>query len=182
MNASTSEYSGECESGWTAYLDQISSSSEEDQCNRNIPVTVADSRRKGVYVNRDEDDEQDEDSSMLSDASSGPPHFHNQDEDYCEETRYNSSISASGQKKQGKNRDRAYKDRRSISQNHAHLDDTASSPVRSISMNNAVPRKHKLLMEKEAGFSQGLSATNSKGKSGLKKHLGFLKSSHHQKS
>ncbi|KAL1564731.1 protein SOB FIVE-LIKE 5-like [Salvia divinorum] len=60
MNASTSNYTSGCESGWTMYLDQISNSN---------PYTTDFYTRyeeKGGY-------DDDEDQSMVSDASSGPP-------------------------------------------------------------------------------------------------------------
>ncbi|KAL3514370.1 hypothetical protein ACH5RR_027087 [Cinchona calisaya] len=176
MNTSTSEYSEGCESGWTMYLDQLSSSA--NQCNRsNMPLDIH-CRSKGVYVN--EDDDEGEDSSMISDASSGPPHFH-QDEYSSEATRYNSTISASEQKR-GKHRKKV-KEQHKKNQQNFHLDDTASSPLQCFSKNNAVPDNDKYLMENSsAGFSQGFSATQSKEKTVLRKHFGFLKPSHDRKS
>ncbi|XP_027092482.1 protein SOB FIVE-LIKE 5-like [Coffea arabica] len=172
MNASTSEYSGGCESGWTMYFDQLSTSA--DQCNRSMPLGF-DCRSKGVYVNEDDEDEN---SSMLSDASSGPPHFH-QDEGSSEETRYNSTISASEVNK-GKHKKKA-KEHRKTQQNF-HLDDTASSPAQSFSKNNALLTDDKYLIEHGSGISRGFSATQSKEKSVLRKHFGFLKPSHDRKS
>lgn len=66
MNTSTSECSSGCESGWTTYFDQLSNST--------CPYTH---NRQGKDHDRDQQDiEDDEDLSMVSDASSGPPHLH----------------------------------------------------------------------------------------------------------
>lgn len=123
MDLSTSEYNSGCASGWTMYLDPFSSSTV--QWNRSMPFDD-DCQSKGAYVNEDEEDE---DLSMLSDASSGPPNFH-QDEDSSEETRYNSTISISESKK-SKHKKKVKEHRRK--QQNFHLDDTASSPVLSFS-------------------------------------------------
>ncbi|XP_057776547.1 protein SOB FIVE-LIKE 5-like isoform X2 [Salvia miltiorrhiza] len=67
MNASTSDYSSGCESGWTMYLDQIS----------NSDALYTKYQDKGGY----HDDDDDEDQSMVSDASSGPPPLPHASED-----------------------------------------------------------------------------------------------------
>ncbi|KAL3505113.1 hypothetical protein ACH5RR_034954 [Cinchona calisaya] len=171
MNISTSEYSSGCASGWTMYLDPFSSSA--DQCNRSMSFHD-NGRNKKVYMNEDEE--------MLSDASSGPPHSH-QDQDSSEETRYNNTISGS-EPKRGKHRKKVKEHRRK--QKNFHLDDTASSPVLSFSKashktflfeNNIIHNNDKYSMEHDSGLSQGFSATDFQGKSVLRKHLGFLKTS-----
>lgn len=176
MNISASEYSNGCASGWTMYLDPFSSSA--DQCNRTMPFNDY-SPGKGAYLNEDEEDE---DLSMLSDASSGPPHIH-QDEDSSEETRYASSISVSEPKK-SKHKKKPKQQREK--QQNLHLDDTASSPVLSFSKashrtlfeNNAAHNyDDDDLMEHHSCLSQGFSATHFKGKSVLSKHFGFFKPS-----
>ncbi|KAL3505047.1 hypothetical protein ACH5RR_034888 [Cinchona calisaya] len=129
MSTSTSVYSGGCESGWTMYLDQFSSSA--DQCNRSMPLD-SDRRSKGTYA---KEEEEDEDSSMLSDASSGLPHFH-QNEDSSEEIRYNCTIISTSGPKNGK-QSKKVKDHRNKQQNF-HLDDTASSPFQSFSKASSI--------------------------------------------
>ncbi|CAI9115871.1 OLC1v1016882C4 [Oldenlandia corymbosa var. corymbosa] len=123
MDLSTSEYSSGCASGWTMYLDPFSSSNV--QWNRSMEYDN-DFQSKGPnYVDEDE-----EDLSMLSDASSGPPHFHH-DEDSSEETRYNSTMTIS-ESKRSKNRMKVKEKKRNQPSYH-HLDDTASSHVLSYS-------------------------------------------------
>lgn len=178
MNISTSECSSGCESGWTMYLNQLSSST--DKYNRSIPVD-GEYRRKGGNIY--EDEEEDEDLSMLSDASSGPPHFQREEEeeeeDWSEEARYTCNVSAA-QQKMNKHRMKV-KDQRRMQQNF-HLDDTASSPVLSFPkasqksifhQNNVAFENGKSLMEHDSGYS----ATHYKAKSVLKKRFGFFKPS-----
>ncbi|XP_027093468.1 protein SOB FIVE-LIKE 5 [Coffea arabica] len=176
MNLSASEYSNGCASGWTRYLDPFSSSA--DQCNRSLPFNDY-SLGKGAYLYEDEEDE---DLSMLSDASSGPPHIH-QDEDSSEETRYASGISVSEPKK-SKHKKKAKQQRKK--QQNLHLDDTASSPVLSFSKashgtffenNAALNYNDNYSTEHDSCLSQGFSATHFKGKSVLSKHFGFFKPS-----
>ncbi|KAL3514429.1 hypothetical protein ACH5RR_027146 [Cinchona calisaya] len=172
MNISTSEYSSGCASGWTMYLDPFPNSA--DQCNRKMPFDNY-SHSKGAYVNEDEEDE---DLSMLSDASSGPPHIHQDDGYSSEETRYASSILVSEPKK-NKHRKKVKQQRKK--QQNFHADDTASSSVLSFSKashrtsffeNKAVHDNY--LIKHDSGLSQGFSATHFKGNSVMSKHLGFF--------
>lgn len=71
MNAlGSDECSSGCESGWTLYLDDHSSNFNDHQCydheSKDRKTKMEDS-----HSGADEED----DLSMLSDASSGPPHF-----------------------------------------------------------------------------------------------------------
>lgn len=111
---STSECSSGCESGWTAYLDQ-SSNSTYDMYNK--------SKRSKRVTSQDED----EDLSMVSDASSGPRH-----DNYHEVRNYSYSVSAS---KQGNIRkhDTQIKENKGKFTEDCCLDDTASSHVLSFS-------------------------------------------------
>ncbi|CAI9775422.1 unnamed protein product [Fraxinus pennsylvanica] len=68
MNISPSACSSGYESGWTMYLDQYFNST--DQYSKTSDKNHH--QRKGTYVNEEEDDY---DLSMISDASSGPPQF-----------------------------------------------------------------------------------------------------------
>ncbi|KAM3199950.1 protein SOB FIVE-LIKE 5 [Capsicum annuum] len=146
-----SECTSACESGWTMYLDEFSYSS--DQYNGVKGTSIYDSRGKSAYA--------DEDLSMVSDASSGPPHnFHEDKEFYCEE---NTKV----------NQRRKIKEQSGKKQN-LYLDDTASSPVPNFQKDNtSFYNDTTTYMEQVAGYS----GTYSKGKSVMGKHFGFLKTS-----
>lgn len=105
MNISTSECSSGCESGWTTYLDQLSNSTN--------PYKNQNYQEKGGNV---DDDEEDEDLSMVSDASSGPPNLH--------EPRFY----ASEEKKKSKQKSKT-KETKMMKNQSLCLDDTASSPI-----------------------------------------------------
>nr|KYP57091.1 hypothetical protein KK1_003346 [Cajanus cajan] len=107
-----SQYSSASESGWTHYLDQSSLSENYFQKRGG----VVEYEEKGAKM---EDSE--EDLSMVSDASSGPPHYDNQC--YCENWYpYLSFTNKEHQKKK-----KAKENGRS--KQSSPLDDTASSPV-----------------------------------------------------
>ncbi|CAJ2675332.1 unnamed protein product [Trifolium pratense] len=110
MDISTSKYSGATsESGWTQYLDQ--SSISESYLQRKDGH--GEYKGKGRRMSKEEKFE--EDLSMVSDASSGPPHY---DNDYCD---LSSTTKEYMKEKNVKKYDR-------ISQQPSPLDDTASSP------------------------------------------------------
>ncbi|KAK6130812.1 hypothetical protein DH2020_035453 [Rehmannia glutinosa] len=132
MNLSNSEYSSGCESGWTMYLDQLSNISTND------PFVTNFEGKKSVN-----EDYEDEDLSMVSDASSGPPHyFHEYDEKIKKKSREKSKTKETIINKAKK-------------QHNLCLDDTASSPVFDFSQGESITKKH---------FSFFKSST--KGKSG----------------
>lgn len=116
---STSECSSGCESGWTAYLDQSSNYTYDvyEKIERSKRVTLQD---------------EDEDSSMVSDASSGPRHDNNHEEKHNCFSNYLYSGSAS---KQGTIRKHEMKSKENKGKflEDSNLDDTASSPVLSFS-------------------------------------------------
>ncbi|CAK9155440.1 unnamed protein product [Ilex paraguariensis] len=172
MNISTSECSSGCESGWTMYLDQSSNSA--DQCDRvGFPINDEDCRSKGENV-VEEEEEEDEDLSMVSDASSGPPQFHeNGDFFYDTSSHFCFASSTSEQANKRKQKTRI---KNGVKQQNSYLDDTASSPFLSFSKNIDLSN-NEASMRGVQGVSQDSSATHSKGKSALKKHFGFLKSS-----
>ncbi|KAK4348307.1 hypothetical protein RND71_031062 [Anisodus tanguticus] len=156
MNTSGSECSSGCESGWTVYLDQFSNSA--DQYNRR-DITNNHGIYKTEYV--------DEDMSMVSDASSGPPHFH---EEYCfDENGYIFYPSASENTKAKEKR--KIKEQKVKKQN-LYLDDTASSPFSNFPKDD---RGYNDRTSKE--MITGFSETHSKGKSVLGKHFEFLETS-----
>lgn len=121
MNISTSECSSGCESGWTMYLDQLSNST--DPYSR---AFVQNYEGKAAYVNYE--DQEDEDLSMVSDASSGPPHFHEYENGAVDTQYYGYSPSVSEDKKKSKQKSKS-KETRAMKQQNLCLDDTASSPV-----------------------------------------------------
>ncbi|WCJ35566.1 Protein SOB FIVE-LIKE 5 [Euphorbia peplus] len=150
MSASQCTSSG-CESGWTLYLDQSSFSKNQ--------YNIVD----GNYNAKLEDHEQEEeDLSMVSDASSGPPHYSDDQldyEDYC--------FDPHNCKKNYKTKSKSNQYPTNQHQ-FSYLDDTASSHVLT---------KKEASMENVLEFSQGYSATHFKqGKSSLKNHFGFFKS------
>ncbi|XP_042022170.1 protein SOB FIVE-LIKE 5-like [Salvia splendens] len=118
MNTSTSECNSGCESGWTTYLDHLSSST-----NPYTHYTHQDYQGKGAnYVHdHDHDQEADEDLSMVSDASSGPPHLH--------------GPPPPQQDRKQKSKTKEKKNKK-LQQHSFCLDDTASSPFL---QGNAVP-------------------------------------------
>ncbi|XP_048443937.1 protein SOB FIVE-LIKE 5 isoform X2 [Pyrus x bretschneideri] len=165
MNISPSQCNSGCESGWTSYLDQ---SSYLSQSQVQKPGGFAD------YVQtKEEEEEEEEDLSMVSDASSGPPHYHDFDEDCVYEN--GSSFSVSWGSKLGK---KSKKKSKGNGSRELHLDDTASSPVLNYSKKLSTNfSKDESSMQNVLGYSEGFSATHKKGKSALLQHFGFLKSS-----
>ncbi|XP_039023946.1 protein SOB FIVE-LIKE 6-like isoform X2 [Hibiscus syriacus] len=155
MNVSASQCGSGCESGWTLYLDQSSYSQTRFQ-------------RSGNFVVEDEE----QDLSMVSDASSGPRHYY---QDYGECLDRNGSFCSvpatpEPAKKRRKNKQKTKE--HGSNQQHSYLDDTASSPVISFSKNNCKKEASIDLLD----FSQGFSGTHLKGKSTFHKENGFLKS------
>ncbi|CAI0450481.1 unnamed protein product [Linum tenue] len=159
-----------CESGWTLYLDQSSFSNYNDgnpyqsyaagyTVNNDSGIGNYGSRAKLQY------EEEEEDLSMVSDASSGPPtgyYDEGEGEDCC-------NNRSTGSKK--KNSSRSCQSLQQKQFHHQYLDDTASSP--------ALKTKKQLNKSDSSAeeLSQGFSATHFKGKSLLKKHFGFFHSS-----
>lgn len=111
MVAADSECSSGCESGWTLYLE-----------NSFLPSCKAEKSLKQKQQETEEEEEEEEDLSMVSDASSGPPNFH-QDEEYGHNIINGSYYYApiSNPKRQ-KPKDKKQKQL-------SVLDDTASSPI-----------------------------------------------------
>ncbi|XAR48432.1 hypothetical protein NMG60_11031254 [Bertholletia excelsa] len=168
MNMSTSECSSGCESGWTTYLDQSSYYSDQFQ------KVSEDCRYRGAKLEGFEEDEA-EDLSMVSDASSGPPHLQeveeciNQSGYFC----YGSSGYERAEERKKKEKKKTKEHRGLKEQKYLCLDDTASSPVKKdIGFPPAGAS-----MDCNFGYSQGFSATHFKGKSTLQKQFGFFQSS-----
>ncbi|KAL4333648.1 hypothetical protein GQ457_07G024840 [Hibiscus cannabinus] len=156
MNVSASQCGSGCESGWTHYLDQSSYSQTRYQ------------KFSGNFVVEDEE----QDLSMVSDASSGPRHYYQDYEECLEVNASFCSVPATPEpaKKSGKNKLKIKE--HGSNQHHSYLDDTASSHVISISKKNCKKEVSMDLLD----FSQGFSGTHVKGKPAFHKKIGFLKS------
>ena len=122
MNVSASQCGSGCESGWTFYLDQ--SSYSQTRCQKfggNFDEEYGGKGARFVV--------EDEDLSMVSDASSGPRHHC---EDYEEGLDENGSFCSAPAAPEPANK--SSKNKKKIkehgsNQQHSYLDDTASSPV-----------------------------------------------------
>lgn len=122
MNAFGSECSSGCESGWTVYLEQ------------SLLTQNGSHRDNGFYGEckeirvQDEEEAMEEDLSMVSDASSGPPHYFPGYEAYFNEANGCSyppmSTKTAKVEKTGKERKKVRENQHLLSL----LDDTASSP------------------------------------------------------
>ncbi|CAI8599344.1 unnamed protein product [Vicia faba] len=112
-----SEYNSESESGWTNYLNH-SSFSEEHFNSKSVDYEDYDGKRATM-----EEKDEEEDLSMVSDASSGPPHYH-VEEDYQQSYCVNWNDSSSSKESKKKVNEHGRK-----SQQSSPLDDTASSHV-----------------------------------------------------
>ncbi|KAL1215827.1 Protein SOB FIVE-LIKE 5 [Cardamine amara subsp. amara] len=154
-----------CESGWTLYLDHSVSSSSQS-CFRDINGFEKRGRSKDSwdqsYVRKEEED----DLSMISDASSGPRNISEEDSV--------KKLNVVGLKKQSKRE----KKRRNHEKINSVLDDTASSPLfnfpnmlqKSVSGNKI----EQTFQESTLNYSQGFSATQFQDKAAFQEHYGYL--------
>ncbi|XP_031281465.1 uncharacterized protein LOC116139963 [Pistacia vera] len=166
MNLSSSQFSSGCESGWTSYLDQsFHSKNECYSFGGNVDEEYA---QTGARIDHDEE----EDLSMVSDASSGPRHCGKDEDCFDENGCFCSPPSASELARKNKKKHKIKQHGKN--QHHSHHDDTASSPF---SKKNITVSKNEASMDHILDFSQGFSATHLKGKSTFKKHFDFFKSS-----
>ncbi|KAJ4963366.1 hypothetical protein NE237_023305 [Protea cynaroides] len=182
MNGWVSECSSGCESGWTMYLDHSSSSAN--------PCTVGTGfdHPLGSYGKDAKEDaseaEEEDDLSMVSDASSGPPHFH-EDEDcyyyYDENAYFCSAVSSAATLAKKNGQRRRVQDHHEQHPSSSFLDDTASSPLVSLSKNKLTTLT-KSQASGENVFSQGFSGNHFKGKSSFPKHFSFFESALPEKS
>lgn len=176
MDIAASEWSAGCESGWTGYLD-------ESYISRHYNNGVVDDHPHSYTMNltRNYDDD---DMSMVSDASSGPPQHVVQEydaqsysrstinRDNCYSTTSEKSSkkfvkkskkSSKETKTQGNNKHQQY-------QQSCYLDDTASSPTITHSKMYDIPST--------LDFSQSMSATYPQGNSSYSNHYDFWQTSH----
>ncbi|KAL5788048.1 hypothetical protein ACOSP7_004997 [Xanthoceras sorbifolium] len=178
MNVLASECSSGCESGWTLYLEH-SNFLSPNASHRNPKFVDGNPGFCEEYYydeeNHKKQDDEEEDLSMVSDASSGPPHFH-EDEAYCNDVnghQYPASkattLPNNGVKKQ-KRKDRRCREKQELP---SFLDDTASSPVINFtSKNNFALNNNQASMESVLDYSQALQ-----GRSAFQDHFGFLQQS-----
>ncbi|KAI3809900.1 hypothetical protein L1987_19503 [Smallanthus sonchifolius] len=152
-----SESSSGCESGWTLYLEHSVYPSHSLETHKNGDF------KKDSFTHEVDDEE---DMSMVSDASSGPQHFPEQ-EDECFKFNNNGGVYTNGKRKKIPKEPKLQKD---------FLDDTASSPFFNFSNNNrTVASKKASVVENEIiDYSQGYSTTYFKGESTFQDHFGFL--------
>lgn len=121
MNISPSECSSGCESGWTMYLDQHFNSTVQYS-----KTSDEDYQRKGTHVNEEDDDY---DLSMVSDASSGPPQV---------DAYENSAEKNKKSKKKNKIKEQKGEEK------NLYLDDTASSPLCNFSQASSLKKQHNI--------------------------------------
>ncbi|CAL0319029.1 unnamed protein product [Lupinus luteus] len=157
MDISSSQYSSVAsESGWTHYLDQSYLSEGHS--------------RKGAMVKEEED------LSMVSDASSGPPHYYDEDDEwFCVDWYNSTSEHTKGTEK--KKRVKEY----SRIQQPSPLDDTASSPFLKYPKARHMNFSGNGAVENALNYSQSSSATRVKKKPKFQKHFSFFKRSLHEK-
>ncbi|CAA0840718.1 Unknown protein [Striga hermonthica] len=164
------------------YLDQLSNSTDHHNYNHQYQDKNGQFVKEHDRVQHDDD----EDMSMISDASSGPPHFHPNDAtvavaaaaDAVVYSQYYGYYTPSFYEDTNNitNKSNA---KESVSRSKKHhnlcLDDTASSPIYDFSQDNVAPSSHE--------YSQVYSGANLEGEySRTKKHFGFFKSSTKGKS
>ena len=146
-NCLASECSDDCESGWTLYLEQ-SFLPHPNPKHRGNSTDFVDAKstgfcRKGKSTKEDceEEDEgegEEEDLSMVSDASSGPPHFHedeshfNHDNGFFYPSRKDTTLLNNGANYSQKKKE--HRRHKQDQQMPSFLDDTASSPAFNFSM------------------------------------------------
>ncbi|XP_021889623.1 uncharacterized protein LOC110808436 [Carica papaya] len=151
------------ESGWTLYLNHSSSSSfSKDHC-----YGYGDYYGGNNGGSRIHEDDGDEDLSMVSDASSAPRHYCEDDEDcsygngfFCSNVLPSATeglAKKSSEKKKKKKKTNQEYGRNY--QRHSCLDDTASSPVIGFSKKFSLSKNKASTDEHVVDFSHGFSAT-----------------------
>ncbi|KAK4743304.1 hypothetical protein SAY87_001305 [Trapa incisa] len=134
MNVLVSECSSGCESGWTLYFEH---SMDGDASHKHpLPFLEGYSKRVADEVEvedeeqEQEEEEEEEDLSMVFDASSGPPHLHEDDEEEYQD-RYQEEYCPSLKcKRSSKRRKKKKKKKMGDHQYHpSFVNDTISSPL-----------------------------------------------------
>nr|AID60149.1 At4g33800-like protein [Brassica napus] len=157
----SSEWSSGCESGWTLYLDHSVSSSPSSSWLRDSNGFDNRRRSKDSWSQNYVHQEEEEDLSMISDASSGPRNI-------CEEgsVKILNNVSPKIQSKR-ENKRRDYEKMNSL------LDDTASSHMlqKSSVGGNKIEQT---FPESTLDYSQGFSATHFQDKTAFQDQYGYL--------
>ncbi|KAF3435571.1 hypothetical protein FNV43_RR22660 [Rhamnella rubrinervis] len=188
MNVLASECSSGCESGWTVYFEQSFLSPNDSHHNKGNEFVNGKSVLRTTH-----EDEEEEDLSMVSDASSGPPHFQeeaeqvyvNVDDDSCFCSKASKDvrlISKSVGKRKKSREQRRCGGQEQVQVPTNFLDDTASSPVYNFSMQTDYDinnnNNNQASMESVLEFSEGVSATHHfKGRSAFQDPYDFFQSS-----
>lgn len=131
MDVLASECNSGCDSGWTLYLEQSFLSPNSGFINGKNGFCDGYKDKRSV----EDAEEEEEDLSMVSDASSGPPHLP-EDQGYFNDDNgcfHPASKSATLAKNVGKRQKIKEHRRREDQEPTAFLDDTASSPVINLS-------------------------------------------------
>ncbi|KAL2349540.1 hypothetical protein Fmac_003540 [Flemingia macrophylla] len=172
MNALASECSSGCESGWTLYLEH------SFQLNQNVSSHTTSQfigeEDEGFCYDKEKgkkEETEEEDLSMVSDASSGPPNLPDAQDNggfYSA-----SEVAMANLSKRSKKRQKVKENQHLPS----FLDDTASSPVFDFSMNNATLTNQQTSTESMLDYPQGFSATYYEERSSLQDHFGVLQPS-----
>ncbi|CAH9116617.1 unnamed protein product [Cuscuta epithymum] len=166
-----SECSSGCESGWTLYFENsyIPSHHSCDDDNSHSQGHEFVARKSGFCQENEEEEEEEEDLSMVSDASSGPPHFveednygqysHNHGCSYYHHATPLQPSPALPNKTHVKSLRSNENMRRKniIEKQAAALDDTASSPIFNFSNNNFAMDCQATVDNGVLDFSQGYS-------------------------
>nr|GFC10131.1 hypothetical protein [Tanacetum cinerariifolium] len=175
-----------CESGWTLYLEHSMYDHHPSHPYQSHKKNVDDCNgKKGSFSHENDfDDDDDEDMSMVSDASSGPPHCFQEQEDHdqCFNNNGNGNGNCNGGvytnvKRQKNLIPKKPKLLRKVQDLPCLLDDTASSPFYNFSNNNLmVTNKKSNSMENNdiIDYSQGYSTTYFEGKTAYQDHFGFF--------
>ncbi|XP_059311281.1 protein SOB FIVE-LIKE 5-like [Lycium ferocissimum] len=170
MLGADSECSSGCESGWTLYLEN----SYLPSCSKGNNFVNGEDE-KSLKQKLEEEDEE-EDLSMVSDASSGPPHFH-QEEEYGHNIINGCNYYAHISNPKSNSKRQKAKGKQQQQQQLSVLDDTASSPIFDFSNNNFNITKNTKSVENVLDFSQGYSTTHFQGRSAYQEHYGYFQSS-----
>ncbi|XWS54668.1 hypothetical protein CRYUN_Cryun10bG0108200 [Craigia yunnanensis] len=183
MNVLPSECSSGCESGWTNYLEQsflFANPSHKGHGFKDRKSGFCDEHRENRGKEEVDDVVKEEDLSMVSDASSGPPHFYEDNSYFNDDNQYQYTASkgASFNKNGGKRqRNKEHRRRQEDQVLPSFLDDTASSPLINFSKNNFAHTNTQASMETVFDYPQGFSATHFQGGPAFQDHFGFLQSS-----
>ncbi|XP_052206275.1 protein SOB FIVE-LIKE 5-like [Diospyros lotus] len=179
-----SQCSSGCESGWTLYLEHSLLSPYPNSNHHFLHDGDADADARAVYSNNNKEEEgvEEEDLSMVSDASSGPPifqedeYFRNADTGFLRRP----PVCAAFPKSSGKKNKKSVRGSGSVKvQENAPscLDDTASSPIFDFSQSNFTLTNNQASMEGVLGFSQVCSGTHFEGRSTFHEPFGFFQTS-----